>query len=535
MALVKAEELEVIPEGFNSMPFARQIALMVGAAASIAVGIAIVLWSQTPNYRMLYGNLSDQEVLEISTALSQSGINFEVNELTGAVLVDSNQVHEARMKLAGQGLPKGSGTGYELLDKDQGFGTSQLIETARYHRAIEGELSRTISSLNNVQSARVHLAIPKQSAFVRDRKKSTASVMLTLYQGRVMTKDQAMSIAHMVASSIPNLEMENVTVVDQSGRLLTRPEVSDEMDMSSTQFDYRRKLEDYYRKRIEELIEPIVGLGKVRAQVVAELDFTVTEQTHESFNPDLPSVRSEQTVEEEMVGGGGASGVPGTLSNQPPQAGGAVGDTGTASSSRNSSRRIVRNYELDRTISHTRQQIGNLQRLSVAVVIDDKAVAAEDGTLSSEPRTTEEIDKITTLVREAVGFDVVRGDSINVINAAFSPAPELAPAPEPSFMDNPLVWEWGKKGGGILLGFVLLLMFVKPLLRSLVEKGQSERALAAAMEQRELESHHIAGELPSPLASNPSYEQQVEVVRAVAKQEPQRMAQVVREWVEKDG
>ncbi len=534
MALVKAGDIEAQMNGFNNMPFARQIGLMVGLAASIAIAVAIVMWSQQSTYRMLYGNLSDQEVLEISTALSQAGVNFEVNEVTNAVLVDASQVHEARMKLAGQGLPKGSGTGYELLDKDQGFGTSQFIETARYHRAVEGELSKTIASLNNVQSARVHLAIPKQSAFVRDRKKASASVMLSLYQGRSMSADQAASIAHMVASSIPNLEMENVTVVDQNGRLLTRPDETDEMGQSRSQFEYRRKMEDYYIKRIEEIIEPIVGMGKVRAQVVAELDFTVTEQTQESFNPDLPSVRSEQSVEEEMLGGSGVSGVPGTLANQPPQAGTTVADAtrGGTGSSKNSSRRVVRNYELDRTISHTRHQTGQLQRLSVAVVLDDKTVLNEAGEISTQALTPEELDKITSLVKEAVGFNVVRGDSVNVINAAFTPAPPVEPAPEPGLFEQPWIFDVAKQGLGIILALLLVLMVVRPILRALIEKGREVKQIEEL--ERKLEEEPLA-QLPNPFASNPSYDQQVELVRSVAKEEPQRMAQVVREWVAEDG
>ncbi len=532
MALVKAED---VGAGFNNLPLVRQVGLMVGFAACVALAVAIVLWSQNPSYRMLYGNLSDQEVMEISTALSQAGIKYQVNDATGAIMVDAPQVHEARMKLAGAGLPKGSGTGYELLDKDQGFGTSQFAETTRYQRAIEGELAKTISSLNNVQSARIHLAIPKQSAFVRDRKKPTASVMLNLYQGRVMTPEQASSIAHLVASSIPNLEVEDVTVVDQNGRLLTKLEEANELGRSSTQFEYRKSLEEYYMKRIQEIIEPIIGIGKVKAQVAVDLDFTVTEQTLESYNPDLPSIRSEQTVEESNVGAG-SSGVPGTLSNQPAQAGNTVAPAaaGAASPAANSSRRSVKNYELDKTISHTRHQTGVLKRLSAAIVIDERSTKNDAGEVSNKPLSDDEMTKITALVKEAIGFDAARGDSVNVINVPFLPPPELAPEAEPSMLDQPWLWDAGKQLLGIVAVILIIFVVLKPVLKALAEKGAaSDDDLPAAV--------GTDGALPAianqqmPMLPGVTYDQQLEVVKSVAKQEPHRVANIMKGWVENDG
>lgn len=529
MALVKAEN---IGAGFNNLPLVRQIGLMVGFAACVALAVAIVLWSQKPSYRMLYGNLSDQEVLEISTALNQAGIKFEVNETTGAIMVDAPQVHEARMKLAGSGLPKGSGTGYELLDKDQGFGTSQFVETTRYQRAVEGELAKTISSLNNVQSARIHLAIPKQSAFVRDRKKPTASVMLNLYQGRIMSPEQASSIAHLVASSIPNLEVEDVTVVDQNGRLLTKAETADEMGRSSTQFEYRKNLEEYYMKRIQEIIEPIIGVGKVKAQVAVDLDFTVTEQTQESFNPDLPSIRSEQTVEEENIGAG-TSGVPGTLSNQPAQAGNTVAApaNGAAAPAKNSARRSVRNYELDKTISHTRHQTGTLKRLSAAIVVDERVTKNEAGEVSSKALSDEEMAKITTLVKEAIGFDAARGDSVNVINVPFLAPPEPEAAEEPSLLDQPWLWDAGKQLLGILAVVLIIFVVLKPVLKILADKGAADEPLpvGADGEVAAISNDHM------PVLPKVTYDQQLEIVKAVAKQEPHRVANIMKDWVENDG
>lgn len=533
MELPKAEN---VGAGFLNLPVARQIGLMVGFAACVALAVAIVLWSQKPSYRMLYGNLQDQEVLEISTALDQAGIKYEVNQATGAIMVDAPQVHEARMKLAASGLPKGSGTGYELMDKDQGFGTSQFVETTRYQRAVEGELAKTIGSLTSVQSARVHLAIPKQSAFVRDRKKPTASVMLTLYQGRAMSPDQASSIAHLVASSIPNLAVEDVTVVDQNGRLLTKPEEVDAMGHSSTQFEYRKNLEEYYMKRILEIVEPITGAGKVKAQVTADLDFSVTEQTQETFNPDLPSIRSEQTVEEENIGAG-SSGVPGTLSNQPAQAGSTVTPPadGSGNQAKNSARRSVRNYELDKTISHTRHQVGSLKRLSAAIVIDEKATKNEAGEVSSKPLSEAEMAKITSLVKEAIGFDVGRGDSVNVINAPFLPAPALEAGAEPSLLDQPWIWDAGKQLLGIIAVALIIFVVLKPVLKSLAEKGTaSETAALPATIGPNGEVMALTNE-QMQLLPGVSYEQQLEIAKTIAKQEPHRVAHIMKDWVESDG
>ncbi len=531
MALVKAENIGNQIQGMDSLPLFRQIGLMIAFAATVALAVAIVLWVKEPSYRMLYASLTDQELLEITTSLDQAGIRYDINASSNAILVDAEKVHDARMRLAGIGLPKGGGTGYELLDKDQGFGTSQFIETARYQRAIEGELSKTISSLNNIQSARVHLAIPKQSAFVRNRKKASASVMLSLYQGRMISDGQANSIAHLVASSVPSLEMEDVTVVDQNGRLLTHADASSEMGQSSTQFDYRRKLEEYYIKRIEELLEPIVGVGKAKAQVVTDLDFTITEQTHESYNPDLPSIRSERTVEEQSAMPGLLGGVPGALSNQPPGAGvinGEEGDNASIGASNNSSR-VIRNYELDRTISHTKHQTGKIKRISAAVVIDNKT--GDDG---SVPLTEEELDRINGLVKEAIGFNPARGDSVNVINAPFQVQPEPEPLPDTPLLEQPWLWDVVKQVVGLAVVLFVIFGVLKPALKSLAEKGKSAReqlppqAGSMAIEG----SSQAMTALAAPVSS---YDQTLESAKVVAQQEPQRVAQVVKEWVEKDG
>jgi flagellar M-ring protein FliF len=541
MALVKAESVQ----GFQRLPALRQIGLMAGLAASVALGVAIVLWSQTPRYTLLYGNLSSRDAGEVTEALQKSGIDFKVEDANGAIMVPSASLHNARMQLAKEGLPQGNSTGFEMLQQEQGFGTSQFIETARYQRALEGELARTIGTLRNVESARVHLAIPKRSVFLRDRSKPTASVMVDLYSGRSMEEGQVAAIVHLVSSSVPHLEAGSVTVVDQRGNLLSNGVKTDDAGPSTSQFSYNRKLEQAYIERIRELLEPIVGAGRVRATVAADLDFTVTERTEESYNPDLPALRSEQTREESSAAGAGPSGVPGALSNQPPETGqlqdtpGVEADATADAQPRNSSKQSVRNYELDKTISHTKLASGTVRRLSIAVVIDDKQTADKRGKVTTAPWPDEELQRFTGLIKEAVGFNVQRGDTLNVINSSFAPPPKLDPVPEPSLFEQAWLWDLLKQVGGVLGVLILVFGLLRPVLRSLAERGaesmQQEALLAGAGApgQPGLPGGAAGqGQLQPPQVD---YETNLRNARAVVKEDPRRVAQVVKNWVAEDG
>ncbi|MCW8948931.1 MAG: flagellar basal-body MS-ring/collar protein FliF, partial [Sedimenticola sp.] len=460
--------------GLGQNPVVRQLGVMIGIAASVALGIAVVLWSQTPNYTVLFGNLAQKDASEVVAALEQNGIPYKVNSSTGAVMVDSGKVQEARMKLAGQGLPHSDSLGFEILQQETGFGTSRALEAARFHRALEGELARTISTLTNIESARVHLATPKKSVFVRKQNNPTASVVLKLYSGRVLDKGQVAAIVHLVASSVPELDSSKITVVDHKGNLLSGEMDSRQMMLTSSQFEYTKELEKHYRQRVEEILSPILGAERVRAQVSAEVDFTVTEQTSERFNPDLPALRSEQT-NEQLSQLSAVQGVPGALSNQPPAAGnapevaGAGADVGAAGSPLNSSKRATRNYELDKTISHTRLSSNKLRRLSVAVVVDDLITQAEDGTTTRIERTPEDINRITRLVKESIGFNAQRGDSVEVINSPFMAPEQPAPLPELAIWQQPWVWDVAKQAGGVILVLVLILFVLRPTMKKLIE------------------------------------------------------------------
>jgi flagellar M-ring protein FliF len=531
--------------GFSRMPLERQIGLIVALAAAVTLVASLFMWLTRPAYTPLYPNLNDQDSAQVADALARNGIRYRLEG--GTVMVPARDMHEARLKLATEGLPRASGFGFELLEKDQGLGTSRLIEDARYHRAIEGELARSIATLNSVESARVHLALPRQSVFVRDRAKPSASVLLNLYAGRTLDENRVAGIVHLVASSVPELDAENVTVVDQRGRLLTSPAGggADGLAASSHQLDFTRRVEESYVRRIMEILTPIMGGDAVRAQVAADLDFSRIERTTEAYDPEFTVLRSEQISEDESRGNNATGGVPGALTNQPPEAGVVTENGGVnaeALVSNSSSRRTVRNYEVDRTISHIREAPGSLRRLSVAVVVDHRQETNPQGQMQRVPLTDEEMERINTLVREAVGFDARRGDSVNVVNASFRPTDVPEALPEPPIWEEPWVVDLAKTILAVIMVLVLALTVVRPLLRSLAEKGaaaqREDQLRYMALESGEAVpglEHHPQGALPGPARKNQSYEANLETARGLVREDPKRVAQMMKTWIATDG
>lgn len=538
-----AEAVE-IPFDVKRTLYIRQIAFLIAIAASVAVGVYVVLWSQSPNFSLLYGSLSDQDASAVIESLQKANIDYHVDQNSGAVMVASAKVHEARMKLAAEGLPKSANSGFAMLNEEQKLGTSQFIEKARYQHALENELAISITKVSAVKAARVHLALPKESVFLRNRKTASASVLLDLYPGHRLEPGQVAAIANLVASSVPGLELANVSVIDQYGRLMTNDQSSAELAMTASQFQYATQVENSYIKRIENILIPLLGQDGVKAQVTAELDFTSTEQTRESFNPDLPALRSEQ-LEEDSKSSSIAGGVPGALSNQPVASASApeiVGnnkaqntdDNNTASGSMQ--RRSTRNYELDKTISHTRLPTGSLLRLSVAVVIDYKKSLNDKGAVVRVEHTPEELNQITNLVKETIGFNAIRGDSVNVMNAPFTLPEAIEPLPELPIWQQPWVWDIAKQVAGGL--FVLFLVFgvLKPAIKNMMNKEITLHQTALAGPAG------AAGQLPAAdtatdakemkaLEAAPEYDKSIHNVKEMVSTDPKLAAQVVRNWV----
>jgi flagellar M-ring protein FliF len=535
----------------DAIPGLRQVGLLAGVAAAIAAAGWLLLWSQGQNYTVLYGQLSERESGQVMDALTAAGIEFKLNA-AGVVSVPESKVQEARIRLASQGLPQSDAMGIEMFQKDSSLGSSSMMENARYQSVLETELARTIVKVQGVQSARVHLALPKPSVFLRDSHKATASVMLQLYPGRRLEPGQVAAIVHLVASSVPELAASDVTLVDQAGSLLNSPDENSETAISSRQFEYTRRLEDSYRQRIIELLEPLVGPGRVRATVTADLDFTVSEETLENYDPQKTAVRSEQTSSDSHKGGDGPEGIPGALSNQPPGTsgsppipgasgpgqGGAAGAAqagAVASGPSSSSSRSTKNYEIDRTLKYVKQPSGTLKRLNVGVVLDNWQKTDADGKVTTVPMSESDIKRFTQLVHESIGIQDERGDQLNVLNQAFKTDAPLAPVEGPPIWQQPWVIPLAKQivAGGLVL--VLAFLVLKPLMKNLTKTsgGVQSAGVAGELDGDKLSLSGRQGKEPIKLA--PSFEQQIAAARSLVIQDPKRAAQVVKEWVSADG
>jgi flagellar M-ring protein FliF len=543
---------DIIPSparGIADIPGLKQVGLLAGVAAAVAAAIWLVIWSQGQNYTVLYGQLSERESGQVMDALTAAGIEFKLNP-SGAVSVPESKVQEARIRLASQGLPQSDSMGIEMIQKESALGSSSLMESARYQSVLETELARTIIKVQGVQSARVHLALPKPTVFLRDARKATASVMLQLYPGRRLEPGQVAAIVHLVASSVPELAASDVTLVDQAGTLLNSPDENAESAASTRQFEYTRKLEESYRQRIVELLEPMVGPGRVRATVTADMDFTVTEETRENYDPQKTAVRSEQTATEQRRGGDGAEGIPGALSNQPPgtsgaptipgaatpgnPAPGAAQSTAAASGPNSSSQHSTRNFEVDRTLSYVKQPVGVLKRLNVGVALDDWQKVDADGKVTTAPMSDTDIKRFTQLVRESIGLKEDRGDQLNVLNQAFKSNAPIGPVDGPPLWEIPWVKQLAKQIVGAALVLVVAFLILRPLMKS-VTKSAPRRIGGSDGGDFEGDRVSLSGQGGKAIKLAPSFEQQIAAARTLVGQDPKRAAQVVKDWVSADG
>lgn len=551
-------------------PGPAQIGIMAGAAALLALVVALALWYSAPTYDVLYRGLAEEDAGQIMEALQKSNIPFKVDTRSGALMVPSDQVHEARLKLAGQGLPRGTVNGLEALEQKDSFGVSQFMETARYQHALEGELARSVMTIGAVESARVHLAFPRETVFARQQQLPTASVLVRLHGGRVLDEGQVAAIVHLIASSVPKLNPDQVSVIDQSGNLLTRNDSKNAGGLNIDQLEYTRRIEERYARRVEDLLSPVWGAGRVRAQVSLDVDFTTSEETAERYEPrDAPRpIRSEQLLEENNSRQN-PIGIPGALSNQPPGAavapevveptvnpatpGGAQATTQTTQATPLPTRKeVTRNYELDKRVTHTRNVPGRILRVSTAVVIDDRMVL-EDGQPVRKPMSPEEIEKITALVKQAVGFNEERGDSVNVFNAAFVPTdfeePLLPMWQQAWFLE---LVKWAVIG---VLALLIMLFVVRPVMRRVLppppapvaalESAPDGQATLTAGEGEDngleglLEDQvQIGGALENGRSKggalgNPieQLEERMDLARSLVSEDPKRAVQVIKNWL----
>lgn len=528
-----------------------KIPLMVASAAAVAIVVALVLWAKSPDYRTLFSNLSDQDGGAIVSQLTQMNVPYRFAENGGAIEVPADKVHELRLRLAQSGLPKGGAVGFELLDQEK-FGISQFSEQVNYQRALEGELSRTIETLGPVKSARVHLAMPKPSLFVREQKSPSASVTVNLEPGRALDEGQISAVVHLVSSAVAGLPPGNVTLVDQSGHLLTQSNTN-ARDLNDAQLKYAADVESRVQRRIEAILGPIVGNGNVHAQVTAQIDFDNKEQTEEQYRPNgdasQAALRSRQVNESEQTGSPYPGGVPGALSNSPaptptapvttpPQSNANSRTTSTQNSSgpRNTQRNETSNYEVDRTIRHTKRNVGDIQRLSVAVVVNYRTLA--DG--KSQALTAEQMKQIDDLTREAMGFSSQRGDTLNVVNSPFTQSEDIGGElpfwQQQSFIDQ--LMSLGRWLLVLLVAWLLWRKAVRPQLMRRQQESQAsdDRARVLQETQEAVEVHLSKDEQLQQRRANQRMGAEVmsQRIREMSDNDPRVVALVIRQWMNND-
>lgn len=542
------------------LPLGRKLALAGGVLALLGLLAMSVFWNTGNNYKVLFANLSDKDGGAIVAQLTQMNVAYKFTEGGTAILVPAEKVHDVRLKLAQSGLPKGSTVGFELMDNAR-FGTTQFQERLNFQRGLEGELVRSITALSAVEAARVHLALPNQNGFFRDQQKPSASVLLTLHPGRTLDRAQLAGIVHLVSASVAELNPKAVSVLDQSGSLLAGPPegmagaAGGANGLDAQQLQYVNQIETVYTKRILDILEPVLGRDNLRAQVSAEIDFSQTESTSEEFKPnqgDAPAaVRSAQSTEQSNPGAAMPAGVPGAQSNQPPTpatapingqaqqmqaAQGGVGSNGTAK------REAVTNYEVDKTVRVTRAASGQVKRLSAAVVVNSRSVTDKKGNVQVVPLTPEELDKLTALVQETVGFSKDRGDSVKVINAPFKvekPVEDTTPLwkqPEVQEMVRTLALPLGLA----LLALIIVFGAIRPALKAaqppepvqlvdaVVDDAQELPALEGSAEEA---AHLTAGQMAALPAPEDDAQRRLEQARKMAKDNPAAVANIVRGWV----
>lgn len=555
-----------LSDRLSGMDRSQRLRMGLGIALFVAIGVIGLVMGRQAEWRVLYANLADKDGGAIIAQLTQMNVPYKYAEGGGAILVPADRVHDARLRLASQGLPKGSVAGFEMMESNR-FGMTQFQERLTFQRGLEGELTRSIQALSSVQSARVHLALPNQNGFFREQQKPSASVLLSLYSGRTLERAQLAGIVHLVASSVPEMNPSAVSVLDDTGKLLSTP--SNGADGSggaadAQQLQYVQQLEQMYSRRILDILEPVVGRQNIKAQVSAELDFSQTESTSESHRPnqgpEAGAIRSQQIVESSNgaagAGGGGgvgaASGVPGATTNQPPSAAtapingpaqtltpaGGAGATATGASKRES----VINYEVDKTVKVVRGGTGVIKRLSAAVVVNHQSTTDARGKVVTTPLTEQQIAQMTALVRETIGFNKDRGDSVNLMNAPFTmekvAMTELPLWKQPELQDLARSFAWPV--GTLLFAMLVFFGMIRPALKSMAlsqpRSAAGPRNTLNAVLSDEPERPQLQLPVKRAEPQGPTVEElRLEDARKLTRDNPAAVANIIKGWVNGEG
>lgn len=537
----------------SALDRSQRMRLGAGIALLVVAAVAAMVMGRQPDYKVLFSNLSDKDGGAIVAQLSQMNVPYKHADGGGAILIPAERVHDVRLRLATQGLPRGSVTGFELMETNR-FGMTQFQERLNFQRGLEGELTRSIQALSSVQGARVHLALPNQNGFFREQQKPSASVLVSLHPGRILDRAQLAGIVHLVASSVPELAPSAVSVLDDTGKLLSQsPDAAGEEGINAQQLLYVQQIEQQYARRIMEILEPVVGRNNVKAQVSAELDFSRTESTSEQFRPnqtpDSGAIRSQQVLESSGTANKTATGVPGAVANQPPVPSAAPvngsnpaptvgGQQGAEEST--SKRESTTNYEVDKTVKVTRGNNWAIKRLSAAVVVNYQALAEEKGGASPKPLTPEQIEQMTGLVRETIGFNKERGDSVNLMNTPFltseAPAAAVPLWKQPETIELAKTFAWPL--GAVLFAALVLLGLVRPALKGTAKPAEAVPVAGGQLSALEADEPDRPA-LPAPTKKDEVVEVtpeqlRLEEARVLAKANPVAVANILKTWVHGD-
>lgn len=532
----------------GSTDMVRQMTLVVVLVISVAIAIFVVLFIQEPDYRPL-AKMDTEELIETLDYLDANQIEYQLEGNIVHVRVDEYQ--KIKLGMSREGLAQAEQAGSDIIMQDMGFGVSQRVEMERLKHAREMQVANTIEDMASIKKARVLLALPKENVFARREKKASATVVLTANRGSAITGEEVDAVVDIVASAVQGMEPDRVTVTDSNGRLLNSGSQNSVSARARKEYEIERQRESEYQEKIDAILIPVLGIGNYTAQVDVSMDFTAVEQTQRRYNPDLPAVRSEMVVEENSVGSV-AAGIPGAISNQPPLDANipenALGNGQVAPVPGRTTKESTRNYELDTTISHTKQQTGVIRRLSVSVAVDYQQSTAEDGTVNSEARSQEELLSIRRLLQGGIGFDVTRGDSLEVVSMPFSriDAGDIEELPlweQPFFMP---ILKWVMGG---LVVITLIFAVIRPMLSKLINPADSQAGDDFDADEgldlgddtiNMLSSEFDAGQVgfaPDGSLMLPDLHKDEDVlkaVRALVANEPELSAQVVKGWLLQD-